>query len=321
VFLLFSFFLQMYSYIQSRFYRSPEVLLGLPYDQQIDMWSLGCMLVEMHTGEPLFPGADQEEQMARIIQTLGMPPSSMIEQAQDRVRELFFVEVVQEDPQTGELVKAYCSRRLQSDRSPIPQTTLDEVIGVYTHGPQGRRAKDPGHTVERYEEYRDLIARMLIYNPEERITPAEALRHPFFTNFEQKDTGIEMDGTQQHSSVQQRHPSNHRSQSSSQQPRQRHAAESSSTEAMAIQRTPQHMPRHPPHQNGTGPVPGPAPTTPPATLQTWSVSSSAHTPPHLIKASKPNPPSEPFVNGKQLPRYTDLTSEKLVAGTFTTEYA
>ncbi|QQP41410.1 Uncharacterized protein FKW44_015767, partial [Caligus rogercresseyi] len=45
---------RIYLYIQSRFYRSPEVLLGIPYDLAIDMWSLGCILVEMHTGEPLF---------------------------------------------------------------------------------------------------------------------------------------------------------------------------------------------------------------------------------------------------------------------------
>ena len=36
---------QMYSYIQSRFYRSPEVMLGIPYTCAIDMWSLGCILV------------------------------------------------------------------------------------------------------------------------------------------------------------------------------------------------------------------------------------------------------------------------------------
>lgn len=39
--------------------RSPEVLLGIPYDLAIDMWSLGCILVEMHTGEPLFSGANE----------------------------------------------------------------------------------------------------------------------------------------------------------------------------------------------------------------------------------------------------------------------
>jgi dual specificity tyrosine-phosphorylation-regulated kinase 1 len=41
----------MYKYIQSRFYRSPEVLLELEYGHPIDMWSLGCILVEMHTGK------------------------------------------------------------------------------------------------------------------------------------------------------------------------------------------------------------------------------------------------------------------------------
>ena len=56
-----------YSYIQSRFYRSPEVLLGLPYSVAIDMWSLGCILVEMHTGEPLFSGSDQVDQVQKIV--------------------------------------------------------------------------------------------------------------------------------------------------------------------------------------------------------------------------------------------------------------
>ena len=58
---------RMYSYIQSRFYRSPEVMLGLPYTVAIDMWSLGCILVEMHTGEPLFSGSDQFDQMKKIV--------------------------------------------------------------------------------------------------------------------------------------------------------------------------------------------------------------------------------------------------------------
>ena len=46
----------MYSYIQSRFYRSPEVMLGLRYGTNIDMWSLACILAELYTGYPLFPG-------------------------------------------------------------------------------------------------------------------------------------------------------------------------------------------------------------------------------------------------------------------------
>lgn len=72
---------KMYTYIQSRFYRAPEVLLGLEYTHKIDMWSLGCVLAEMHTGEPLFGGADQQDQMCRIVDVLGMPPAHMIERS------------------------------------------------------------------------------------------------------------------------------------------------------------------------------------------------------------------------------------------------
>lgn len=77
-----------YTYIQSRFYRSPEVLLGLPYTQKIDMWSLGCVVVELHTGEPLFGGANQVDQVCRIVDVLGMPPLEMIKASPDKTRTL-----------------------------------------------------------------------------------------------------------------------------------------------------------------------------------------------------------------------------------------
>ena len=64
---------QMFVYIQSRFYRSPEVIMGLPYSQAIDMWSLGCILVELHVGTPLFSGEDEHDQMIRFVSLLGMP--------------------------------------------------------------------------------------------------------------------------------------------------------------------------------------------------------------------------------------------------------
>ena len=56
-----------YTYIQSRFYRSPEVILGLSYSVAIDMWSLGCMLVELYTGEPLFAGSDGVNMIHRFV--------------------------------------------------------------------------------------------------------------------------------------------------------------------------------------------------------------------------------------------------------------
>ena len=61
----------VYAYIQSRFYRSPEVLLGLPYNSCIDMWSLGCIAAELFLGLPLFPGVTQHNQIDRIIRFIG----------------------------------------------------------------------------------------------------------------------------------------------------------------------------------------------------------------------------------------------------------
>ena len=69
----------VYTYIQSRFYRSPEVLLGLPYTSAIDMWSLGCIVVELFLGLPLFPGSSEYNQVSRITEMLGLPPTWMLE--------------------------------------------------------------------------------------------------------------------------------------------------------------------------------------------------------------------------------------------------
>lgn len=66
------------AYIQSRYYRAPEILLGLPYGPPIDMWSLGCVLAELHTGTPLFPGVDEEDQLQTIASLLGLPPTDLI---------------------------------------------------------------------------------------------------------------------------------------------------------------------------------------------------------------------------------------------------
>lgn len=78
----------MYTYIQSRFYRSPEVILGLSYGTPIDMWSLGCILAELYTGYPLFPGENEVEQLACIMELLGTPSDDLINQASRR--RLFF---------------------------------------------------------------------------------------------------------------------------------------------------------------------------------------------------------------------------------------
>jgi len=70
---------KIHHYIQSRFYRAPEIIFGLPYNAAIDMWSLGCILFELCTGSPLFNGTNSRDQLQQQVQLLGLPPVYMIE--------------------------------------------------------------------------------------------------------------------------------------------------------------------------------------------------------------------------------------------------
>jgi len=60
------------------------VVLGLPYDQAVDMWSFGCILAELVTGRPLFPAIDEQELLELFIIRIGMPPEDMINKANKR---------------------------------------------------------------------------------------------------------------------------------------------------------------------------------------------------------------------------------------------
>ncbi|UXI19741.1 hypothetical protein NH340_JMT05684 [Sarcoptes scabiei] len=160
---------RLYQYIQSRFYRSPEVLLGIPYDMAIDMWSLSCILVEMHTGEPLFPGSNEIDQMNKIIEVLGIPPKHILDQGHRTNRYFDIVgNSVHLKPVEGTEYKLPGSKK------------LSDILGVETGGPGGRRLGEPGHSMADYLKFKDLIMRMLDYDPKTRITPRQALQHSFF---------------------------------------------------------------------------------------------------------------------------------------------
>ena len=64
---------KMYSYIQSRYYRAPEVILGSEYSFHIDMWSFACVIAEMKLTYPLFGGEDEGEQVGLISEVIGLP--------------------------------------------------------------------------------------------------------------------------------------------------------------------------------------------------------------------------------------------------------
>jgi len=67
-------------YVATRWYRAPEILLGsTKYTKGVDMWSLGCILGEMLSGKPIFPGTSTMNQLDRIIEVTGRPSQEDIE--------------------------------------------------------------------------------------------------------------------------------------------------------------------------------------------------------------------------------------------------
>nr|CCA16116.1 dual specificity tyrosinephosphorylationregulated kinase putative [Albugo laibachii Nc14] len=172
---------QLYQYIQSRYYRAPEVLLGMKYTFAVDMWSLGCILVEMHTAKPLFEGVDQHDQLRRITQVLGMFPQSFIEQTPSTYRREYFDEtsVAEGDRILSQYRLKDCKAFGRGHKERPRARPLYETLGVDIGGPDGRRRGDPNHTRNDYLCFLDLIRRMLEYNPVDRICPSEALQHPF----------------------------------------------------------------------------------------------------------------------------------------------
>jgi serine/threonine protein kinase len=89
------------SYVQSRWYRAPEVMLGLPWDAKVDVWSLGCVLAEVLLGAPLFRAATIEGVLACHHAVLGRLPQHMLS-ASPSLAKMFFThtgQIYQVDPQ------------------------------------------------------------------------------------------------------------------------------------------------------------------------------------------------------------------------------
>ncbi|RNF13297.1 putative serine/threonine protein kinase, putative,protein kinase [Trypanosoma conorhini] len=152
----------VHKYIQSRYYRSPEVILYLEYGTAIDRWSLGCVLAELHTGVPLFDGRTEAAQLARFEAMLGP----------------LHVDMLQSSPK---LDRFYTStgNGYRLKEQPLPRRSLESVLGVTTGGPRGSRKGMPGHSEEAYRQFHDFLSGLLKYRPAERMSCYDALRHPF----------------------------------------------------------------------------------------------------------------------------------------------
>ncbi|KAI6251123.1 Dual specificity protein kinase [Erysiphe necator] len=177
----------VYTYIQSRFYRSPEVILGLPYSSAIDMWSLGCIVVELFLGLPLFPGSSEYNQVSRIVEMLGNPPNWMLEMGK-QAGEFFEKRISPDDygKRTYHLksLEQYSREhgtKEQPSKKYFEATTLPDIIKSYVMPRKNMKQ----HEIEKEMNNRialiDFVRGLLNINPLERWSPQQAKLHPFIT--------------------------------------------------------------------------------------------------------------------------------------------
>ncbi|KAL5340887.1 kinase-like domain-containing protein [Aspergillus crustosus] len=181
----------VYTYIQSRFYRSPEVLLGLPYSSAIDMWSLGCIVVELFLGLPLFPGSSEYNQVCRIVEMLGLPPTWMLEMGKQSGE--FFEKTQDEFGRKNYRLKSLeqYSREHNTKEQPSKKyfqaSTLEEIIRSYPMPRKNMKQAEIEREVNNRVAFIDFVRGLLSINPLERWSPQQAKLHPFIT--QQKFTG------------------------------------------------------------------------------------------------------------------------------------
>lgn len=138
-----------FEYIQSRFYRAPEVVFGIPYGPPMDIWSFACIIVEMLTGRPLFPAANASELVEMMFEVLGIPDKELIDNSSRG--HVYF----------DENMKPIHKNPKKKKRTP-KSVSLRSMLRVFDH------------------DLLDLLEKCFSYDPSKRITAQEALQHPYF---------------------------------------------------------------------------------------------------------------------------------------------
>lgn len=123
-------------YIQSRFYRAPEILLGLPFCEKVDVWSLGCVMAELHLGWPLYPGNNEYDQVRYICETQGLPKPHLLHAARKAHR--FFKRNPHPD--------ATNPWQLKSSADYLAETKVEGSVGEGSRCGGCTSRKNPGRT-------------------------------------------------------------------------------------------------------------------------------------------------------------------------------
>ena len=156
-------------YLVSRFYRAPEIMLGMEFDCGIDVWSIGCTLFELYTGKILFTGRNNNAMLKSIMECRGRFPHKLLRKGSltfDHFDDLLNFHSREEDRLSGRIVT-----KIMDFKKPS-RDLRSRLL------PKGKKIDDPLERKE-IELFLDLLERCLDLRPDKRITPVEALRHGF----------------------------------------------------------------------------------------------------------------------------------------------
>ncbi|TPX54580.1 hypothetical protein CcCBS67573_g09561 [Chytriomyces confervae] len=157
-------------YLVSRFYRAPEIILGLPYDFAMDMWSIGCTLYELYTGKILFPGRSNNQMLRYMQETKGAFPKKMVRKGQFSHQHfdenMSFLQIDVDKVSGNSIVK------------PLSITAPIKDLKTRLAGGAIGASKEEAKMIA---SFIDLLDKLLHLAPDKRIGVKEALVHPFIT--------------------------------------------------------------------------------------------------------------------------------------------
>ncbi|XP_061077338.1 homeodomain-interacting protein kinase 3-like isoform X2 [Conger conger] len=169
------------TYLQSRYYRAPEVILGLAFCEAIDVWSLGCVIAELFLGWPLYPGALEYDQIRYISQTQGLPGEQLLNVGTKTSR--FFCRESDSPYAAWRLKTAEEHEAETGMKSKEARKYIFSCLDDIAHVNLVMNLEGSDSLVEKADrrEFVSLLKTMLLIDAEKRIAPAEALKHPFVT--------------------------------------------------------------------------------------------------------------------------------------------
>ena len=171
------------SYIQSRSYRAPEVILGLPYGGKIDIWSLGCVLAEMYTGEVTFQNVSEVSMLSRIEAVCGPFPRHMIAKGRNCHRiftdsGLIYEKVsVKDARESGS--RSGSDDDVEEDLFDVYQPKMTTIAARLGFDADFLDRPKLSEGDEQRALFIDFISKMLTIDPDLRPSAADALQHPW----------------------------------------------------------------------------------------------------------------------------------------------